>query len=495
MSDPIIKKEDEWLVDFFKHFETIIPAERSGVKDFSKAADFYVFKTFLIKDIKEIQEHLKNADDGYLYYACRHIFNITDWINLIIVSGLSNLGLAFEEVFEKQFGDRYILQNLYDTCFEKWLSQKNGQWKIGENLYNVIDGKIYYRNRFGEWYEVDRRTAFDLQPEKQLIDDKELVQKLNSEYKETWYDALIKKWDDKNYQGVLSENFLKFNNEETSPEEYFDFTIGHIKTLIKNPVSIEELERWSGRKITDLEHVVKIGSRVLEMVAKRRKDDTHTVYLLRDCLMFYEVHKTMDLLNLEQTSADQILVGRKLLTHELREWGYYIVTLESLYLAHDRYPENFTDFYDEYARLLDMFVFLNPGFATIVSNIAEYVSKHIQTDKNKIVIFDIGFQGSIALLIKYIIDRHIKPTAETDVKIGVGAEWSKELFGDRYEGDSFTFLNRLQLMARSDELLHYKKESLNSGKLQIIMGDKEAQHKAAIELIVLVMITMISSNK
>ncbi len=495
-----MKKEDEWLVEFFKHFETILAPKRSELKDWSKAADFHVFSTFLIKDIQEIQEYLKNADDQYLYYVCRHIFNIIDWIKLMIVSGLSNFGIAFENVFDKQFGDKYILQNLYDACFEKWISQKKGQWKIGENFYNILDCKLYYRNHFGEWFEVERRTAFDLLPDKKLLENNYLIEQLNSECKETWYDAIIRKWEDKKYQGVLPDNFLKFNKEETSPEEYSDFTIENIKTLIKNPVSIAELERWNNGKILDIEHIVKIASGVLEMVTKRREDNCHTIYLLRDCLVFYEVHKTIDLLNSEQTSADQILIGRKLLTHELREWGYYVVTLESLYIAHDRYPENFRDFYNEYARLLDMFVSLNPGFATIISNLAEYISEHIQTDTNKIVVFDIGFQGSIALLTKYIIDRHIKSNApnktmETDVKIGVGAEWSKGLFGDRYENDCFPFLNRLQLMARSDELFHYKLGSLHSGKLQIVMGDKESQHKATVELVVLVMVTLLAQSE
>lgn len=490
-------QDDAWLIEFFKHFETILTPKRSDMKNWSVAADFQVFSDFLIRDIQDIQERLKNADDEYLYYVCRHTFNIIDWISLMVASGLTTFSSAFDPLFDEHFGDKYILQNIYDTCFEKWVSQKNGQWKIGENFYNIIDGKLYYRNRFGQWFEIDRRTAFDLQPDKEIIESTNLIEKLNSEYGETWYDAIIRRWEDKKYQGTLPDDFLRFDDKETSPEAYFNFTMEHIKTLLKNPVSIVELERWNGGKIIDLEHIVKISALVLEIVKKRRKDDSHTVYLLRDCLMFYEAHKTLDFLNSENTSSDQILVGRKLLTHELREWGYYIVTLESLYTAHQRYPENFTEFYNEYARLMDMFVSFNPGFATIINNIASYIKEHIQTDKNKIVIFDIGFQGSIALLTKYVVDRHIKPIGfngkiATDVKIGVGAEWSKELFGDRYENDCFPFLNRVQLMARSDELFHYKQDSLDSGKLRVVMGNKEWQQKAAIELAVLEMVILLA---
>jgi hypothetical protein len=495
-----LSQEDARLVEFFKHFETMLAPKRSEITNWSDMTDFQVFSEFLVKDIREIQERLQDTNDEYLYYVCQHTFNIMDWIKLIVGAGLSNFGSAFEPLFDGKFKDKHILQNMYDACFEKWISQKNGQYKIGENFYNIIDGKLYYHNRFGQWFEVDRRTAFDLQPDKKLIKSTDLIEKLNSEYAETWYDTIIRHWEAKKYQGTLPEYFLRFDDKETSPEAYFNFIMENIKVLLKNPVSIAGIERWNGGKIVELEHIVKISALVLEIVKKRRKEDVHMVYLLRDCLMFYEIHKTLDFLDSEKTSSNQVLIGRKLLTHESREWGYYIATLESLYIAHKRYSTNFTDFYNEYARLLDMFVSLNSGFAKVVNNLADYIREHIQTEKNKIVIFDIGFQGSIALLTKYIIDCHIKPIGpagkkiETDIKIGVGAEWSKELFGDRYENDYFPFLNRLQLMARSDELFHYKKGSLDSGKPRILMGDKEWQRKATIELAVFAMITLLEQT-
>ena len=102
------------------------------------------------------------------------------------------------------------------------------------------------------------------------------------------------------------------------------------------------------------------------------------------------------------------------------------------------------------------------AFAALVYQILEYsmFSKYLDTDlkNNK---YDLRASYNIALLTKFIIDRYIKPIGlngkmETDVEIAVGAEWSKELFGDRYESDYFPLLNRIQLMARSDELFHYK---------------------------------------
>lgn len=493
-------EEDADLIELFKNFETILTPKKEDI-DWSIATDFQVFSEFLIKDIQEMQKRLENADGEYYYYVCRHIFNIQDWIKLIVENaGFPTFGKSFEVVFSKHFEDKQILQNIYNACFAKWISQKTGQHKIGENFYNILNDKLYYRNRFGQWFEVDRKTAFDLKPDQELTKDNDLINQLNNGYKETWYDAIIKKWEDKKYQGILPEDFLKFDEKETSPEAYSDFTIGQIKTLLKNPVSVTELERWSGGEILDLEHIVKITALVLGIAAKRRKDDSQTIYLLRDSLMFYEAHKILDILSSKDTSADQILIGRRLLTQKSNDrWAYYVVTLECLYVAHQRYPINFSEFYNEYARLIDMFVSLNSGFATRIADLANYIKEHLRTDKKKIVIFDIGFQGSIALLVKYIIDHHIRPIGlndqmETDIKLSVGAQWSKELFRDRYEDDYFPFLNRTQLMARSDELCHYKEGSLGSGKIEVVMGDKKWQHKASIELVVLVMVALLSQE-
>jgi hypothetical protein len=493
-------QNDSELFEFFKYLDRIPPKNKSDM-DWSVTIDFRVFSEFLINDIRDMQDRLENADNQYLYHVCRHIFNIIDWMTLIVVdAGFPTFISAFEHLFEKQFGDKHILQNMYNVCFEKWISQKNGQQKIGENFYNILEGKLYYRDRFDQWFEVDKTTAFDLKPNKKPIENKDAIDQLNREYKETWYDAILRQWEDKQYQGMLPDDFLQFEDEETSPEAYFDLTAAHIKTLLKNPVSIAELERWNGGKIAALEDIIKISALVSDITTKRRKDNSHTIYLLRDCLMFYEAHKTIDILNSENTSVDQILIGRKLLSNKSREWGYYIATLDALYTAHLRYPANFEEFYTEYARLLDAFVSLNSGFAATMANLADYIKNHIQTSKNKIVIFDIGFQGSIALLTKYIIDRHIIPSnqdgkIEADINVGVGAVWSKELFGDRHEGDYFPFLNRVQSATRSDELYHYKPESLNSGKIRVLMGKKEKQREAAIELVVLVMVILLAHTR
>jgi len=491
---------DEELIELFRDFDVIFTQNKTDT-DYRLSKDFQVQSEFLIKDIKEIQRRLeKNAGDKYLYYVCEHIFNIMNWIKLIEEDAISNFSNIWEGFFDEHFGDKNLLQSLYDSCFEKWVSQKNGQHQIGQNFYNIIEGRLFYHNRFGKWFEVNSRAAFDFKPDLTLVKNKGLIKQLNGDYRETWYDNLLSLWESQEYRGELSDNFLKFGSKESSPEQYFDFTVTYIKELLKNPVSISELERWNGSIIADLEDIVKIVAFVLNITKKRQRDDSHTVYLLRDCLMFYESQQILDLINSETTSSDQIMIGRKLLTHESRRWGYYIVTLEALYTAHQRYPVNFAKFYNEYARLMNLFVSLNPNFEKVVSELADYIKNHIQTGKKRIVVFDIGFQGSIALLTKYIIDYHIAPTRlggkiKTDINVGVGAVWSKKLYGKKYEGYYFPFLYHLQLIRRSNDLYHYKEGSLKNGKIGVVMGKAEDQKRAAVELVTLVMLAMLGKTE
>lgn len=499
-SDQIIK-EDEDIVYFFKNFEAILGSpKRREIDNVLNGLDFRVFSEYLINDIREMEQRLSSADDTYLLYVCEHIFNITDWIELMVGSMSSIFTDAWEKVFEEHFGDKYKLKSIYDKSLGRWIANKSGQHRLGENTYSVLAENLYYRNRFGQWFQVDKETAFDLQPKKELVNDRATVEKLDKGYEETACDLLIRDWENTDYQGVLQDDFLKFDKEVTNPEEYFDFTLEHIKNLLENPVSITELERWNGGKIINLEDTIKLCALTLDIAKHRRKDPSHTVYLLRDCIVFYQMHKTLDLLYSKETSSDQLMIGRKLLSYKPDQWGYYIVTLEALYEAHIRYPNNFNEFYSEYARLLDLCVSVNSKFKTLIDDLAAYIKKHIKTDRNKVVIFDTGFQGSINLLTKYVIDRHIKPTGseheiDTEIEVSVGALWSKELFGDRALGYYFPFLNRIQYMAMNDELYHYRFGSLKDGTVQVTMGNKEWQKKAAIELVVLVVVAHLAEQK
>lgn len=499
--DKTTEANDDDLIYFFKNFEAILGSpKRREINNILTGLDFRVFSEYLIKDIREIQNRLDSADDEYLLYVCEHLFSITEWMVLMVGSISKLFSDAWEKVFDEHFGDKYILETIYNKCLEKWITNKKGQYKLGGNTYSILNNEVYYRNRFGEWFKVDKQTAFDLQPNKKPMQDEVVVKQLNAEYRDTACDAIIRMWEDENYQGTLPDSFLLFNKETTSPEEYFDFTLKPIKALLNNPVSITEIERWNGGRIVNLEDTIKLCSTALDIVKSRRMDSSHTVYLLRDCMMFYQIHKTLDILNSEETSSDQLMIGRKLLSYEPDQWGYYIVTLEALYEAHIRYPNDFNAFYNEYARLLDLCLAVNPKFKVLIDNLTVYVKRHIETNQDKIIIFDTGFQGSINLLIKYIIDRHLNPAStgrsiESEIEVSVGALWSKELFEDRALGYYFPFLNRVQYMAMSDELYHYKFGSLNSGKVQVTMGSREWQQKAAIELAVLVMIIQLDGQR
>ena len=490
--------EDADITWFFENFESVLNDNEPSADQLAQGVDFLVFKEYLINDIREIQASIDQANDDDLRQVCEHLFNIIEWIRLINEARSQNFGVAIERVFVDTFGDRHILQHHYDASINKWLKNKDGQYKLGDNTYSVLNRNLYYRDRFERWFQVEKAEAFDLQPNKKPVEEEAIVALLNSTYRPTSTDEIIEKWNAQDFHYRLPDEFLKLDSTTTTPEDYFSFSMPQIQSLLENPVSIKELERWYGDSIINLEDTIKLTSTILNIVEVRRKDEGHTLYLLRDCILFYEAHKALDILSANETSSDQILVGRKFLSNKEGIWGHYIVILEALYEAHKRYPDDFSKFYDEFVRLLDILVSINPAFQKVVTDLSAYISKHIPATKHKIVIFDVGFQGTINLLMKYVIDRHINPTIEnkieTEIEIGVGAQWSKSLFKNRFKSDYFPFLNRVQSMARSDNLYHYKFGSfdLAQGTVTVQMEDEDWQRKAAVELVVLVMIAKLS---
>lgn len=489
---------DDDLIYFFKNFESIMSGSAPTIDQVSTGVDFSVFREFLIDDIRELQKSIDNADDDdYQLWAAEHLFNIIDWAHLIDGNRGDIFSASLEQAFEKEFGDKKILTTLYDVYLQGWLTDKDGRHKVGGNTYTIFDNTIYYRDRFRQWYKVEKRSVFDLQPKKALINEQSVIAHLNESYAPTPIDNLIQKWNEQDFQNTLPKNFLEFDQQVTSPEAYFDFSIKHMKELAEKPISLSELERWNGGVIPNLENIIMICIRVLEIVKERRRDEGHTIYLLRDCLVFYETHKLLDFLNSEETSSDQLLIGRRLLSQEPDKWGYYIVILEALYEAHRRYPNNYTQFYSEFTRLMDLFSAVNPKFEAIIKTITPYIQSHIQTNQDKIIIFDVGFQGSINLFVQYVIDRYINTDPDspftTDIKVSIGALWSKELFGDRIMDDYFPFLNRVQQLATSDKLYHYVFDSLNKAQVSVTMGDKSWQHKATVERVVMVMLAKLDS--
>lgn len=488
--------QDDDLIYFYKNFETILSSQTTTIDSVSAGVDFKVFGEYFIKDLHDIEQRMINADDDCLLYVCEHLFNLIEWLRLILENRNPMFGDALERLFDREFGDGHIWQTMYDTCLDRWMAGKNGQHRLGINTYSVVDGALYYRDYLKHWSKVDRETAFDVKPVAEPLNDEAKVALLNDTYRDTSYDQIIKQWQEAGYANTLPHNFSEYSRETTTPEDYLDFTVGNIKYLLANPVSVGELQRWSGDNSIDFEETVKLCATALDLVEERRKDDSQTIYLLRDCMIFQEINKTLDILNAKELPSDQLLIGRKLLSNNPEQWGYYIALLEALYQAHSRYPDDFSKFYNEFSRLLDLFIEVNPNFRALINTLASYIKLHVTTDKKRIVIYDVGFQGTINLLIKYVIDTHIYSPAsgsdiETDIEVAIGAEWSRELFENRAKGYYFPFLNRFQRLARSDRLYSYQFGSLNDGKVKVEMGSDEWQRKAATELVVLVTIAQL----
>lgn len=222
-------EEDDDLVYFFKNFETILGSpKRLEIDKIINGIEFRVFSEYLINDIREIEKRLNSADDEYLLYVCEHIYSITEWTELMVGSVSEIFRKAWEKVFTEQFGDKNILTSIYARSINKWLVNKSDQHQLGGNTYTALDKNLYYRDRFGDWFQVDKQSAFDLQPKKNPVKDRTIIPQLDSTYLDTSTDKLIEEWQDQNYEGTLPEDFLSFAKAETNPQEYFDFSLENI---------------------------------------------------------------------------------------------------------------------------------------------------------------------------------------------------------------------------------------------------------------------------
>ena len=114
---------------------------------------------------------------------------------------------------------------------------------------------------------------------------------------------------------------------------------------------------------------------------------------------------------------------------------------------------------------------------------------HIPLDLNTetiIDIVDLGFQGSINILVKYVIDRHCRAGRDhkTVVHMYVLAEWFKSVYPGAYSSETYSLLTNIEVLARNELLYDYKLGSFAEGAISVVMGSKEEQEMANTELLV-----------
>jgi hypothetical protein len=488
------RKMENW----FEELENRTPPDKAKI-NWPYTLDFKIQGGFMVEDIRSLLQKVKTANDDELLYISQHCFNLISWIDQMGIMGFLGLSGFVDELLEKEFGNKNVIKDLQESSFKKWLSGKQGQYKIGENHYNIYENKIYYRNLQGNWHLVDEKDVFKIMPTLGLSPESTITEELEKDYHPTKYHQIFLEWQNSGFGDEIPKELFTTQVGETTPEEYLQFTIKNIKEIIACPVSYKQIEKLDTKGGEHLEYLIKVGYLMAEFVEGRRKSNQHTVYLLRDCVIFYEIQKTLDLLDGKDTSSDQLIIGRKLLSSKRRAGGHWYVAQEILFHSYIKYPRDYPKFYEEFSRLMKEYAEYSQEFAEVLERLGTYIRKHIEgAIKNnlKIEIVDLGFQGSINVLVKYVIDNYCTKEVklETEIHMYVLAEWFKTVYGKRYTTETYSMLTKIEDLTRNEYLYDYKPGSFEAGEPMVIMGDESAQRDANVELLVMTMVTILAKR-
>lgn len=443
------------------------------------------FVDFIVASTKQ----LSSADDKTLMNIAMRCSNILGWINQMHVMGFTSLGGYVEDILREELGDAKSIEKLLRESLALWLRDKRGQHLIGENYLTVVDENFYYRKLSGVWLRVSIHEIFGVFPEGQVVSDALILAKLHASYKNTPYDALYDEWQKLDTGKEINEYLLNEVSGISSPESILDDSMRKIKLLIGE--ELPSLDRLIGMHPDGLEFVertIKISLIMSRYVQERRLHKEHTVYLLRDCVMFNELHHALDIIEGRRTSHDQLYIGRKILSNEKREGGHWYIAQEILLLSYLACPNNFDEFYNDYREKMDDFERSTGSFSLLVKDLTPYIKKHaVKDSKLPIRIVDLGFQGSINMLLKYIIENHFGQihNNNVDVHMFVVAEWFKSVYGvERYGDRCYELLTIIEATARNEYLYDYNPGGFKDDGLTVKMGTSPNQLVASLELII-----------
>lgn len=486
------------MADWFKQFEDRPITEKSQIKwNFTK--DFEVQSRYIVDDVTSLISGLDKAKDDDLLRISQHCYNLLSWIKQMAIMGFTGLPRYIDELLVDNFKDRDIIQNLYRESLRRWVEGKEGRHKIGENYFSIDKGSIYYRGITGKWYEVEEGSVFNLMPKMHIVEDSFDTKTFNAETKPSVYEQIYSEWMSDTYVGGIPEKHFTFKRGESTPEDELNISIAKIRKIIERPVALMSLRDKELLDDERLEYLIKLSYLMTQFVQTRRRMNEHSVYLLRDCIIFYELHKTLDIIEGSSTSSDQLIAGRKLLSNSRRPGGHWYFSQEALFIACEKHPNNFDEFYNEYSNILNEYEEYSEEFREFIEKLARYVDEHIPADitpASPINIIDLGFQGSINILIKYVIDNHCKvaQSNKTVVHMYVLAEWFKGIYPGMYSSETYSLLTDIEVLARNELMYDYKAGSFMEGAISVVMGSKEDQENADIELLVTTMTALIAKK-
>lgn len=484
---------DKWFKDFENR-----PIVGKDQIPWPVTVEYEIQSKYFISNLSSLPE-LDTATDSELLFTAEHCNNLIAWIEQMRIMGYTGLPGVMEDLFEEEFGNRQILADLRSAYIEKWLGGKSGQHEIGENYFTIYRGKFYYGTVHQEWYAVESNSIFDIMPKLSQKADTQTSAVLNIDHELTKVQQIYMNWRDAEYSGKLSSVVSSSKIGETTPEDVLADTVKKLHAILEQPLALKEIERAIDEKPEYLEYLIKISCLVADFAKQRRASNEHSLYLLRDCAMFHEAQIYIDLLEGKQTSHDQVYLGRQSFSSQRRDAGHWYVAQELLLLSLQKHPNDFTAFYADFTQGMKDYEEYSPEFAGLVQELAQYLGNHIEEAKqnNRVInIIDLGFQGSINLLVKYVLEQYCAEEAKLSTKVHmyVVAEWFKEVYEAMYTSDTFSTLTHIEVMARNNAMYEYVLWSLGDGKLSVVYGSESDQEQADIELAVMAM-TILASKQ
>ena len=453
--------------------------------------EFDIQSEYFISNLKALPK-LDAASDAELLTAAQHCNNLIGWVEQMRIMGYTGLPSVIEELLESEFGSRQKLAELRQAYIEKWLHGKSGQHRIGVNDFTIHEGIVYYSTIHNEWFRVETINTFDMMPILGNESTTELSALLDAHHKPTRYQRIYASWQSAGYSGGLTSTLFSSKAGQTTPEEVLKTTVEKMHTIIERPLALREIEQVIGERRDHLEYLIKISCAVADFAQQRRASNEYTLYLLRDCAMFNEAQILIDLLEGQQTLHGQIYIGRESLSSSRQSAGHWYVCQELLLMSLQKHPDDFNAFYVDFTQRMKDYEKHSLGFSNLVKSLAEYLNNYIkEAEQNDgvITVVDLGFQGSINMILKYVLDRYCLPETkiQTDVHMYVVAEWFKDVYKNMFTSDTFSLLTNIEVMARNNAIYEYVPWSLRDGRLMVTYGSEADQHQADIELSVMTM--------
>lgn len=457
-------------------------------QDFQRLRDYYR------RRISELDTQIQTTDQLALQQAAQQAFYLQRYVDDMTHFGWPALTQGLEHAFAQECGDRRILASLHDRAVRQLLSSLAGLQTLGENQYVIHAAVPYFRTLRGEWYAVDPAEVFLLLPTLTRPAAPEIAPVLEGAYRPSRTDRLFARWMSWPDGRADAASLLFFAEGRTTPSDYSRHAVQQIREILRVRPSFPEVERLHREDSHYLETLFRVAERIVAFVQPLRRQTRTPVYLLRDGLMFSEAHTALDLLQKKSTLHTEAMIGRKLLSAPDESERYWRMVVDALYAAWGERPNDFSAFSQAFMERLRTRERQDPQLAALFRRLSAYLKDCLPLGATAIVAVDTGLQGSVNMLVKYLLDEHAGVASPADIRMYVVGEWFRGVYRGRFATDYYPMMKDIEILSRSEHLYSYVPGSLEQGRLEVEMGDQAQQLRANIELIVLTIVCTLTTE-